>query len=69
MKKILEKKVFWIAGTVVGLAGVALVRLIAPELSGVTSTVVMISGYILSLAGLGIIACSTKDRAIVMKNE
>ncbi len=69
MKKILERKVFWIAGTIVGLTGVASVRLIVPELSGMMSTIVMISGYILSLAGIGIIACSTRDRASAMKNE
>ena len=69
MKKILERKVFWIAGTVVGLTGVVVVRLIAPGFSGVLNSIVMISGYILSLVGIGIIACSTRDRAIVMKNE
>lgn len=69
MKKILERKVYWIAGTIVGLTGVAAVRLIAPGLSGVMNTIAMISGYVLSLAGIGIIACSAKDRAIIMKNE
>lgn len=69
MKKILERKVYWIAGTVVGLTGVAAVRLIAPGLSGVMNTIVIISGYVLSLAGIMIVAFSTKDRAIIMKNE
>jgi hypothetical protein len=69
MKKMLERKVYWIAGTFVGLSGVVMVRLIAPGLSGVINTIVMISGYLLSLAGIVIIACSTRDRAIVTQNE
>ena len=60
MKKILERKVYWITGTFVSLTGVAAVRLIAPAMSGVMNTVVMISGYVLALVGIGIIACSTR---------
>jgi hypothetical protein len=69
MKNVFERKVYWIAGTFVSLVGVAAVRLIAPAMSGVLNTVMMICGYVLALAGIGIIACSTRDRAIVMKNE
>lgn len=69
MKKILEKKIYWIAGAFVGFTGVAAVRLIAPGLSGSLSKIVMISGYILSVVGIGIIACSSRDRAIVMEKE
>jgi len=69
MNKILERKVYWITGSAVALAGVVAVRLIAPGLSGVLGKAVMISGYVASLAGILIIACCTKDRAIAMKNE
>lgn len=69
MNKILERKKFWITGSAISLGGVIAVRVIAPGLSGVIGIVVMVSGYALSLAGIGIIACCTKDRAIIMKNE
>jgi len=69
MNKILERKFYWITGSAVALAGVVAVRLIAPGLSGVIGKAVMISGYVASLAGILIIACCTKDRAIAMKNE
>lgn len=69
MKKILERKVYWIAGTFVGLTGVAAVRLIAPGLSGGINTAVLITGYLLSLIGIIIIACSTRDRIMATQND
>lgn len=56
MKKILEKKEYWISGTVVALAGVASVRLIAPELAGLMQKAMLIAGYLFSLTGIFIIA-------------
>jgi hypothetical protein len=58
--KIEREKIHWIIGTTVALAGVAVVRLLAPELFGVTNKVVIISGYILSLTGIIIIARASK---------
>jgi hypothetical protein len=58
--KVERGKVYWIPGTTVALAGVAVVRLLAPELFGVMNKVVIISGYILSLMGIIIIARGTK---------
>jgi hypothetical protein len=60
MIKVERGKVYWISGTTVALAGVAAVRLLAPELFGVMNKVVIISGYILSLMGIIIIARGTK---------
>ncbi len=51
----------WISGTTVALAGVAAVRLLAPELFGVLNKVVIISGYILSLTGIIIIARGVRN--------
>jgi hypothetical protein len=61
MNRLRERKPYWISGTAVALAGVAAVRLIAPELGGVISKMVLISGYLLSLAGIIIIAYGTKN--------
>jgi len=60
MNKLKERKVYWIAGTAVAIIGVAGVRLIAPQLTGIISKVVLISGYVLSLAGIIIIAYAAK---------
>jgi uncharacterized membrane protein HdeD (DUF308 family) len=59
-----EKQGYWIGGTVTGLLGVALVRLLAPELSGSLATIALAVGYTLVVAGLTIIAFATKrDRS------
>lgn len=69
LKGVIERKAYWITGSIVGLAGVAAVRLIGPQIKGTIGIVVTISGYVMALVGIGIIACSTKDRAITMKYE
>jgi hypothetical protein len=69
MKKILEKKIFWIGGTAVAFSGVIVVRLIGPAVTGPVGKAVLIFGYLLALTGIFIIASSTKDRAIAMKTE
>jgi hypothetical protein len=56
MKRVREKKTYWISGTVVALAGVASVRLIAPELAGLMQKTILIAGYLFSLSGIFIIA-------------
>jgi hypothetical protein len=61
MNRLRERKSYWVSGTAVALSGVAAVRLIAPELGGVISKTVLISGYFLSLAGIIIIAYGTKN--------
>lgn len=60
MIKVEKEKVHWIIGTTVALSGVAVVRLLAPELFGVLNKIVIISGYILSLTGIIIIAHAAK---------
>lgn len=47
-----EKKYFWIFGTFLAFMGVALARLLAPQLSGVFNKIALVCGYLLSLAGI-----------------
>jgi acetyl-CoA carboxylase biotin carboxyl carrier protein len=63
MNGILKRKGYWIAGTTVALAGVAAVRLVAPGLSGGMNQAVTISGYVLSLVGIFILACGSGERS------
>jgi hypothetical protein len=56
MKIFKEGNIYMIAGTTIAFLGVAFARLIAPEFAGMTSRVMLISGYALSLAGIIIIA-------------
>lgn len=53
-----DRKIYWIFGTIIALTGVTVVRLIAPELVGVLNKIVLISGYVLSLAGIIVLARS-----------
>jgi len=69
MRKILERKMYWITGATVGLAGVAMVRLMAPTFGGTAKTVIAASGYVLALAGILIAALSTRDRAMMMQAQ
>lgn len=63
MKKVFAGKVYWIAGTLISFTGVAMVRLMAPGLSGILSTITLIAGYVLSLAGIIIITYNTRGHA------
>lgn len=56
----LQKNINWTWGTIIALAGVAAVRIIAPEMIGILNKVVLISGYIVSLTGIIIIARAGK---------
>jgi hypothetical protein len=60
MNRIRERKLYWIAGTAVALTGVATVRLVAPELTGLTNKTALIAGYLVSLAGITILAYAAK---------
>ncbi len=57
-----EKKAYWIGGIVTGFLGVALVRLVAPELAGVAALATAALGFALVIAGLTIIGCATRRR-------
>ncbi len=57
-----EKKAYWIGGTIVGFAGIALVRLVAPELAGVAASFAVAAGFALVVAGITIIACATRRK-------
>ncbi len=68
-----QKQACWIGGTVTGFVGVALVRLVAPELSGTLSPLAMALGYVLVVAGITLISCATRrkgpDAFITIDNE
>jgi hypothetical protein len=57
-----EKKGYWIGGTLTALLGVALVRLIAPQLDAMPGTATAAAGYALVIVGLTIIACGTRRK-------
>ena len=57
-----EKRSYWIGGTLTGFLGVALVRLLAPELAAVPGNIALAAGYALGIAGLTIIACGTRRK-------
>jgi len=61
MSRILkEKRAHWIGGTTIAALGVALAKLLAPELAGTSETIALAVGYALVVAGLAIIACATR---------
>jgi uncharacterized membrane protein HdeD (DUF308 family) len=55
-----EKKAYWIGGTLTGLLGVALVRLLAPALAGAANSLTAVIGYLLVIAGIMVIASATR---------
>ncbi len=62
MNRIKEKKAYWIGGSLVAFAGVALVRLLAPLLEGLTGRMSTAAGYFLVIAGLMIIGFATRRK-------
>ncbi len=57
-----QKQAGWIGGTVTGFVGVALVRLVAPELSGLAGPLARALGYVLVVAGITLISCATRRK-------
>ncbi len=57
-----EKKAYWIGGTLTGFVGIALVRLVAPELAGVAAAFAIAAGFALVTAGITIISCATRRK-------
>ncbi len=68
-----RKRAYWIGGTVTAFGGVALVRLVAPELSGTPSLLAMALGYVLAVAGITLISLATRrkgpDAFITVENS
>jgi len=62
MNRIREKKAFWIGGSIVAFTGVALVRFLSPELTGIMSRTALVIGYLLVIAGITVIACATRRK-------
>ena len=58
----MERKTQWIGGTLTALAGVVLVRLLAPALAGFAGTLAVAVGYLLVIVGLTIVARAAKPR-------
>ncbi len=54
------KKAYWIGGTLTALLGIGLVRLLAPALAGIASSLVIVAGYLLVIIGITIIARATR---------
>ena len=59
-----EKRMYWIGGTATAFLGVAMVRLLSPELAGIPSLAVGALGFALVIAGITIIACATRRRQV-----
>ncbi len=55
----------WLPGLLTALVGVACVRLAAPQLSGRSQAAVIVFGYLLVPAGLGLIARQIHRQAVV----
>jgi hypothetical protein len=55
----MERKGYWIGGTLTGLLGVGLVRLLAPALAGYTASVTSVAGYLLVIVGITVVALAT----------
>jgi sulfite exporter TauE/SafE len=58
-----ERKAYWIGGTLTALLGVAVIRLLSPDLAGVSRSIVLVAGYALVAVGLAIIAAATRRKA------
>ncbi len=58
-----ERKAYWITGTVTGLAGVGLARLLAPELDGMAEVIAASAGYFLVICGITVLGLATRRGA------
>ena len=56
------KKAYWIGGTLTALLGVGFVRLLAPALADVASSLVIVAGYLLVIVGITILALATRRK-------
>ena len=57
-----EKRAYWIGGTVTAFVGVALVRLLVPQLDDFLGPLVLGAGYTLVVAGITILSCATRRK-------
>lgn len=62
MNRIIERKRYWIGGSLTAVAGIICVRLVSPGLTGNIAKLVLISGYTLSFVGILIIACAARRK-------
>lgn len=57
-----DRKAYWIGGTATAFVGVALVRLLSPELAGIHHWVAVATGYALVIAGITVLGCATRRK-------
>ena len=69
MRETLRDKTYWIAGTLVGLLGVAIVRLLSPGLPEAMSRFMAVIGYLLALSGIVTIAWGIRNRGPVSTED
>ncbi len=58
----MERKAWWIGGTATAFLGLALLRLLAPELAGAPAMIAAATGYLLVAAGITILALATRRK-------
>ena len=57
-----RRKAYWLGGTATALIGVALARLVVPELAETAGHIAPGAGYLLVAAGLATLAAATRRR-------
>ena len=57
-----KKFVYWFGGAATAFFGVAVVKLVAPELSGTAVTLASASGYVMVVAGITLISLATRRK-------
>lgn len=69
----IERKAYWIGGTLTALLGVVLVRLLSPALAGIAGSLADIIGYLLVIVGITVVALATRrpgsEPYITVENE
>jgi uncharacterized membrane protein len=69
----MQRKGYWIGGTVTALLGVALVRLLSPAIAGPVSALASVVGYLLVIIGITVLALATRrpdsEPFVTVENE
>jgi len=58
----IANKTQWISGAAMAFLGVGFVRLLAPMLSGAANTLIVVTGYLLVIVGITIVARATRRK-------
>ncbi len=57
-----QRRAYWISGIATAFAGVASVKLLAPELTGVEAIAAQVAGYTMVAAGITTLAFATRRK-------